>query len=127
MHDFVLAHDSGFTWSEGKRGSFRTNFFPPVNIPIIPHTPWVEHDFPIPAGIYEDIYAIVQKKLTAGIYKPLNSSYRSRWFCVLKKDGNVRGHLSVSLLPLSSPTLLLFICIHPPHLCTILKDYNHSR
>jgi hypothetical protein len=40
---------------------------------------------------------------------------------------NVRGHLSVSLLPLSSPTLLLFIFIHPPHLCTILKDYNHSR
>jgi hypothetical protein len=40
---------------------------------------------------------------------------------------SVRGHPSVSLLPLSSPTLLLFICIHPPHLCTILKDYNHSR
>jgi hypothetical protein len=38
----------------------------------------------------------------------------------------VRGHLSISLLPLSSPTLLLFICIHPPHLCTILKGYNHS-
>jgi hypothetical protein len=39
----------------------------------------------------------------------------------------VRGHPFVSLLPLSSPTLLLFICIHPPHLCTIPKDYNHSR
>jgi hypothetical protein len=39
----------------------------------------------------------------------------------------VRGHPSISLLPLSSPTLLLLICIYPPHLCTILKDYNHSR
>jgi hypothetical protein len=39
----------------------------------------------------------------------------------------VRGHPSVSLLPLSSPTLHLFICIHPPHLCTILKDHIHSQ
>jgi hypothetical protein len=40
---------------------------------------------------------------------------------------SVRGHLSVSLLHISSPTLQLCICIHPPHLCTILKDYTHSR
>jgi hypothetical protein len=39
----------------------------------------------------------------------------------------VRGHPSVSLLHISSPTLHLFICIHPPHLCTILKDHIHSR
>jgi hypothetical protein len=31
----------------------------------------------------------------------------------------VRGHLSISLPPLSSPTLPLFICIPSPHLCTI--------
>jgi hypothetical protein len=37
---------------------------------------------------------------------------------------SVRGHLSVSLLPLSSPTLHLFICIPPPHLCTIFKDHT---
>jgi hypothetical protein len=36
----------------------------------------------------------------------------------------VRGHPSVSLLPLSSPTLHLFICIPPPHLCTIFKDHT---
>jgi hypothetical protein len=36
----------------------------------------------------------------------------------------VRGHPSISLLPLSSPTLHLFICISSPHLCTISKDYT---
>jgi hypothetical protein len=46
--------------------------------------------------------------------------------CALNITSTVRGHPSVSLLPLSSPTLL-FICIHPPHLCTILKDHIHSR
>jgi hypothetical protein len=47
----------------------------------------VERNFPIPPGIYKDVCAIVQKKLAAGIYEPSNSSYRSHWFCVLKKDG----------------------------------------
>jgi hypothetical protein len=44
-----------------------------------------------------------------------------------RRHGCVRGHLSISLLPTSSPTLHLFICIHPPHLCPILKDHIHSQ
>jgi hypothetical protein len=40
---------------------------------------------------------------------------------------SVRRHLSVSLLPLSSPTLHLFICIPPPHLCTSSKDHTSSQ
>jgi hypothetical protein len=87
MRNFMLAHDSGFAWSEEEQGSFRTDFILPVNFPVVPHTPWVECNFPIPPGIYKDVCAIVQKKLAAGIYEPSNSSYRSRWFCVLKKDG----------------------------------------
>jgi predicted aspartyl protease len=39
-------------------------------------------------------------------------------------ESPVRGHPSVSLLPLSSPTLHLFICIPLPHLCTIFKDHT---
>jgi hypothetical protein len=41
--------------------------------------------------------------------------------------GCVRGHPSFSLLPLSSPTLHLFIYIPPPHLCTSSKDHTSSR
>jgi hypothetical protein len=40
---------------------------------------------------------------------------------------SVRGHPSVSLLPLSSPTFYLCICIPPPHLCTISKDHTYSQ
>jgi hypothetical protein len=104
MHNFMLAHDSGIAWSEEERGSFRTDFFPPVNFPVVPHSPWVERNFPILPGIYEDIYAIVQKKLVAGIYEPLNSSYRSRWFCVLKKDGKALRPVH-SLKPLNRITI----------------------
>jgi hypothetical protein len=39
----------------------------------------------------------------------------------------VRGHPSISLLPLLSPTPPLSICIPHPHLCTISKDHTYSR
>jgi hypothetical protein len=64
----------------------------------------VERNFPIPPGIYEDICAIFQKKLAAGIYELSNSSYRSCWFCVLKKDGKAL-HLVHSLEPLNCVTI----------------------
>jgi hypothetical protein len=104
MHDFMLAHDSGFAWSEEEQGSFWTDFFPPVNFLVVPHTPWVERNLSIPPGIYEDICAIVQKKLAAGIYEPSNLSYRSRWFCVLKKDGKSLRPVH-SLEPLNCVTI----------------------
>jgi predicted aspartyl protease len=44
--------------------------------------------------------------------------------CRVEDKRDVRGHPSISLLPLSSPTLHLFICIPPPHLCTIFKDHT---
>jgi hypothetical protein len=40
---------------------------------------------------------------------------------------SVRGHPSVSLLPLFSPTFYLCICIPPPHLCTISKDRTYNQ
>jgi hypothetical protein len=61
MHNFMLAHDSGFTWSEEEQGSFRTDFFPPVNFPVISHTPWVEHNFPIPQ-VYMKTYVLLFRK-----------------------------------------------------------------
>jgi hypothetical protein len=40
---------------------------------------------------------------------------------------SVRGHLSVSLLPFSSPTLPLSICIPHPYLCSISNDHTYSQ
>jgi hypothetical protein len=48
----MLSHDSGFVWSDEERGSFRTDFFSPVDIPVFLHTLWVECNFRIPPGIY---------------------------------------------------------------------------
>ena len=55
-------------------------------IPTIDHTPWVEHNIPIPPGIYDKVIRIIKEKIKIGIYERSNLSYQLKWFCV-KKNG----------------------------------------
>jgi hypothetical protein len=96
LHHFMAVHQDGFAWDDSERGKFRTDFFPPVDIPVVPHTPWVQRNIPIPPGIYEEVCKLIHTKIAAGVYEPSNSSYRSRWFCVVKKDGTVCVSSTVS-------------------------------
>ena len=104
MHHFMAEQNEGFAWSDAERGHFRTDFFPAVEFPVIPHTPWIQRNIPIPPGIYEDVCALVRKKIEAGVYEPSNSSYRSRWFVVAKKDGKSL-RIVHSLEPLNAVTI----------------------
>jgi hypothetical protein len=104
MHHFMCQQNQAFAWEDSERGSFRPDFFPPIDIPIIPHTPFIEKNIPIPPGIYEEVCAVIRKKLAAGVYEPSNSSYRLRWFCVLKKVTNTL-RLVHSLEPLNHITI----------------------
>jgi hypothetical protein len=87
MHSFMSIQNAAFTWCDPEHGHFREDFFPPIDIPTIPHKPWVERNIPIPPGIYEEVCRLIKIKLDMGVYEPSNSSYHSRWFCVVKKDG----------------------------------------
>src|SRR3984885_7909471 len=87
MHNFMCKQHLAFAWDDSERGRFHSNFFPDIKIPIIPHIPFIKHNIPIPPGLYEEVCAIIHKKIASGVYESLNSSYRSCWFCVLKKDG----------------------------------------
>ena len=87
LHHFMCLHHDAFAWSDAERGCFKPEFFPPVEFPVLPHTPWVEKNIPIPPGLYKEVCTMLKKKIAAGVYEPSNSSYRSQWFCILKKDG----------------------------------------
>jgi hypothetical protein len=87
MHHFMCVQNAAFAWSDPERGHFREDFFPPIDIPTIPHKTWAQRNIPIPPGIYEEVCRLIKVKIDAGVYEPSNSSYRSRWFCVVKKDG----------------------------------------
>jgi hypothetical protein len=71
-----------------KRGSFRQDFFPPVRIPTVPHTPWVYKNIPILPGLHDKLVKIICDKIVSGAYEPSNATCRSRWFCVIKWDGS---------------------------------------
>ena len=40
LHHFVVLQHEGFAWDDTKRGHFRKDFFPPVEIPVVAHIPW---------------------------------------------------------------------------------------
>ena len=104
LHHFMMLHQDGFAWNDSERGHFREDFFPPVEMPVVPHTPWVQRNIPIPPGIYDEVCKLIKKKVDAGVFEPSNSSYRSRWFCVPKKDG-VSLRIVQSLEPLNEVTI----------------------
>ena len=104
MHHFMMQQSYGFAWDDSERGRFREDFFPPIDIPVIPHKPWVLKNIPIPPGLYPEVCKVIKTKLDAGVYEPSNSAYRSRWFCVLKKDGKSL-RLVHSLEPLNEVTI----------------------
>lgn len=104
MHHFMCLHNKGFAWTDSERGRFRTDFFPPIDIPVIPHKPWIQRNIPIPPGLYDEVCRIIRTKIDAGVYEPSNSSYRSRWFTVVKKDGKSL-RIVHSLEPLNEVTI----------------------
>ena len=100
----MCVQELGFAWTDQERGHFREDFFPPVEIPTVPHKPWIQRNIPIPPGIYDEVCKVIRRKLDAGVYEPSNSSYRSRWFCVVKKDGKSL-RIVHSLEPLNQVTI----------------------
>ena len=104
LHYFMMVHQDAFAWNDSERGHFREDFFPPIDMPVVPHKPWVQKNIPIPPGLYDEVCNIIQRKIDAGVFEPSNSSYRSRWFCVVKKDGKSL-RIVQSLEPLNEVTI----------------------
>ena len=78
LHHFVSLQNEGFTWDDSECGHFHRDFFLPIKIPIVVHTPWVKWNIPILPGIYNEVCRIIRVKMDAGVYEQSNSSYR--WY-----------------------------------------------
>jgi hypothetical protein len=87
-HHFVGVHNADFAWEEDERGQFKHEQFPPVEMPVVKHTPWVCRQIPIPPGHFEEFCKNIKSKIDAGVYEPSNSSYRSPIFAVVKKESH---------------------------------------
>ena len=96
-------NELALAWDESEKGRFRDDYFEPVVIPTVEHTPWVHRQPPIPPGIRDDVIKLIKSKIASRVYEPSNSSYQSRWFCVAKKNGSIR--IVHDLQPLNAVTI----------------------
>jgi hypothetical protein len=103
LQHILLLNESGLAWTEDEKGRFCDDYFAPIKISTIKHVLWIYKNIPIPYGILDDVIQIFKDKLTAGIYEPLDTSYRSRFFCVKKKNSSL--HLVYDLQPLNAITI----------------------
>lgn len=86
----MLFNEEALAFEETDRGTLREDYFSPYIMPTIPHIPWEQRNIPIPAGIKDQVIELLKHKMDAGVYEHCQSAYRSRWFCVLKKNGKLR-------------------------------------
>ena len=60
LHRFMVENNEVFAWDDSERGNFRPEYFPLVDVPVIPHTPWVLKNIPIPPGLYSEVCRIIK-------------------------------------------------------------------
>jgi len=65
---------------------------------VVDHIPWVKQSLPISPGIHDKVIALIKQKIAPSVYEPSNSSYHHQWFCVMKKNSDIRIVHNLSLL-----------------------------
>ena len=90
FHEVLRLNDATLAFDESQRGNFSEEYFSPYIIPTVPHVPWVQKNTPVPPGIKDQVIEILKDKIKNGVLEHCQSSYRSHWFCVLKKNGKLR-------------------------------------
>ncbi|EIW84690.1 hypothetical protein CONPUDRAFT_26744, partial [Coniophora puteana RWD-64-598 SS2] len=66
----LINNEKGLAWNESEKGRFRDDYFKPITIPTIEHTPWMHRQPPIPPGIREKVINIIKNKIDSGVYEP---------------------------------------------------------
>ena len=90
LQHVIVTNEKSIAFSEQERGTFGKGYFSDYKMPVIDHTPWQDKNIPLPKGYHDQIIQLLKEKIDAGVYEKAQSSYRSRWFCVRKKNGELR-------------------------------------
>jgi hypothetical protein len=96
-------NETGIAFEDIERGTLKDSYFSLYIIPTIPHLPWEYRNIPIPKGLLPRILEVLKLKMAANIYEHSQSSYRSQWFVVLRKNGKLR--IVHDLQPLNQVTI----------------------
>jgi hypothetical protein len=74
-HHLVKEQEECLSWIEEEKGEFWQDFSPPVRIPMVPYTPWVYKNIPIPPGLHDELIEIIHDKIVSGAYEPSNAAW----------------------------------------------------
>lgn len=64
--DVVKNHEMAFARDNSERVHFREDYFDPVRIPVLAHTPWQQRNIQIPPGIRDQVVQIIKNKIVSG-------------------------------------------------------------
>jgi Integrase zinc binding domain/Integrase core domain/RNase H-like domain found in reverse transcriptase len=84
QNEHVIAYE------DSERGRFKSEYFPDYVMETVPHVPWRLPPIRIADAIKDEVRNMVRKQIESGNLEPSTSSYRSRIFTVLKKNGKLR-------------------------------------
>jgi len=100
----LKTNEHAIAFCEAEKGRFRDDYFSPYVIPVVEHIPWQEKNIPIAPSIKNDVIKLIKDKIATGVYERSQASYRSRWFCVAKKE---KGKFRIvhDLQPLNAVTI----------------------
>ena len=90
LQHVLVTNEKSIAFNEQERGTFRKDYFSDYKMPVVDHIPWQDKNIALPRGYQEQIINMLKEKINAGVYEEAQSSYRSRWFCVKKKNGELR-------------------------------------
>jgi transposase InsO family protein len=101
--DVLLRREGSLAFDETEKGRFSDEYFSGYKIPVIPHEPWQEKPIRLPPAWMPAIHKLFKEKVLNGTYEPTQSSYCSKWFAVVKKNGDPR--IVHDLQPLNAVTI----------------------
>lgn len=82
--------EKALAFEESEMGLRKEEYGPATITPTIPHEPWQENPFPVPHAIRKKVVALFRKQMAVGVFEPSQAPYASKWFPILKKNGDVR-------------------------------------
>jgi hypothetical protein len=90
FQQIMVLNEKALAFDESEKGILSRDYFSDYKIATIPHTPWQHRNYPVAPGIKNKVVDLLRSKIDAGLYEYCQSSYRSNWFCVVKKNGMLR-------------------------------------
>ena len=81
LHYCMMIYNDAFTWETSEQGHFQEAFFPLVDIPVVPHKPWVHQTFQLILLI--QMILCTQERRQIALHSPIARTPQSSHNCTL--------------------------------------------